>query len=311
MTVTRFDTGGSGTRERCAVALGWFDGLHAGHTALIAKTVETARENGLAAAVWTFEGSKKAGSDSSPGFILPDGEKAERLKAAGIDLLFSAGFAEMKDLTAEDFVKKILIDKCGAETALCGFNYRFGAGGAGNADVLSELMAKEGKRTVVLPPVKIGGRTVSSTLIRALLSDGRPDEAALLLGRPFSLRAEITHGRRVGHKLGFPTLNQPFPDGGFIPRHGVYVTEVTIDGKVCRAVSNVGVHPTFGECDRAVCESNLLSGDPGECYGEIAETRFLRFLRPEIRFDGAEELKRRIALDISAANDYFQDGKIR
>ena len=287
------------------MALGWFDGLHVGHAALIAKTVETARKNGLSAAVWTFEGSKKAGSDSSPGFILSDGEKAERLKAAGIDLLFSAGFSEMKDLTAEDFVKKILIGRCGCEIALCGFNYRFGAGGAGTAGILSELMAKEGKSTIVLPPVNIGGRAVSSTSIRAMLSEGKPDEAAILLGRPFSLIAEITHGRRVGHKLGFPTLNQPFPDGMLIPRHGVYITEVTIDGKTYRAVSNVGVHPTFGECGRVVCESNLLSGNPGECYGKTAETRFIRYIRPEIRFDGAEELKRRITLDITAANEYF------
>ena len=306
MTVARFDTSGSAAQKDCAMALGWFDGLHIGHTALIGKTVEAARENGLSAAVWTFEGCKKAGSDSSPGFILSDGGKAELLRGLGIDTVFSAELSEMKDMSAEDFVRDVVIGRCRCEIALCGFNYRFGSGGAGNADTLSELMRAEGKRAFILPPVKADGETASSTLVRSFLAGGRPEKAAAILGRPFSLSAPVAHGRRVGHKLGFPTINQSFPEGGLIPLHGVYVTEVTVAGKTYRAVSNVGVHPTFGECRSAVCESNLLSGDPGECYGETAETRFLSFIRPERRFDSAELLRVQIEKDIIRANEYFE-----
>ena len=301
MIETRFSTDKG---ARCAIALGWFDGMHKGHVALVEKTVETARENGLCAAVWTFTGSKKAGSGNSPGFILPDGEKAEMLRSLGADVVYSAGLDEVRDLTPEEFVKDTVIGRCGADVALCGFNYRFGAGGAGTADDLTSLMRSFGKDAVTVPPVVSGGETVSSTAVRGYLTGGRPDRAAELLGRPFSLKSAVAHGRRIGHKLGIPTLNQSFPEGSLVPKYGVYVTNVTVDGVSFRAVSNVGVRPTFGEGGPAVCESNIIAGDPGECYGRTVKTEFLFFLRSERRFDSEELLKAQIADDISNAKKY-------
>ena len=286
------------------MALGWFDGLHIGHSALIEKTVETARSHRLFAAVWTFEGSKKAGRDTAPGFILSDGEKSDLLRGLGADILYAADFYEMKDVSPEDFVSRIVIDRCRCDIALCGFNYRFGAGGSGNAETLVSLMRAHGKDAVVMPPVDIDGVTVSSTAIKRYLADGMPDAAAKLLGRPFSLTSAVGHGRRIGHRLGIPTLNQTFPEGAFVPKHGVYVSTVTVGERVFRAVSNVGVRPTFGEDGPVVCESNILSDDPGECYGRTVKTGFLYYIRPEKRFDSEERLKAQIKEDISFAMAY-------
>ena len=301
MTETRLSIGAAGG---CAAALGWFDGLHTGHIALIRATVETAAKNGLSAAVWTFEGSKNAGSGFSPGFILSDAEKADILRKEGISVLFSERFSDVRDLTCEEFVDRVLIGRCRCEIALCGFNYRFGRGGAGDAGELVRLMESRGKRAVVMPPVTADGATVSSSAIRSLLAEGDAAAAAKLLGRPFSLTSQIVHGRRIGHRLGFPTLNQSFPEGGFVPRYGVYAADVAVGGRVYRAVSNVGVRPTFGG-GPAVCESHLLAGDPGECYGMTAVTRFLSFIREETAFGSEKLLKDQIVLDVAAAEEYF------
>ena len=285
--------------ERSCVALGFFDGVHRGHRAVIDACC--AAKGSDTAAVLTFRESPAAAlGGSAPPLLTDNSRKAALCADAGVDAVIFADFDAIRDLSPADFVRLILKDRLRARRVFCGYNYRFGRCGAGDTDALVRLCAQEGIEATVVPSVYLDREAVSSTRIRRLIAEGGIEDANRLLGYPYALCGEIAGGNRIGTALGYPTVNIPIPDGLCVPRCGVYASRVTIDGRVYRGATNIGVHPTVGASPVPLCETFLIDYPGGELYGRAASCELLRFIRPERRFSGAEELRRQVEQDIAA-----------
>lgn len=285
---------------KSSVALGNFDGLHAGHRKVVSLCLEGAAR-GLIPTVLTFmyERGGNAGEE-----ILPSDRKIELLEQLGVRQLYLLDFAAIRDFSPEKFVDDILIGVCRAEEACCGFNFTFGCGGTAGSAELSALLAQRGRKARVAGAVLAGGAPVSSTRIRGLICEGRVDEAAALLGRPFSFCSPVLHGRRLGRRLGTPTANQAVPERSVKPRFGVYVSRVRLaDGTEWAGVTNVGVKPTVGS-DRILAETWMPLYRGPELYGKTVRTDLLKFLRPERRFGSVAELRAQILKDGEAASAF-------
>ncbi len=285
------------------LCLGNFDGVHLGHTALLSRTIALRERDfpGASTAVFCFSTlSSDHLSADRIGHLTTLAEKLRYVAAHGIEYAILCEFSSVRHLSPKEFVTDILKDLCAAKGVVCGFNYRFGFGGSGTAKDLKALF--EGTVSVC-DAVLDESEPISSTRIRRLLTDGEADEAARLMGHPYILESEVLHGKALGRQWGIPTVNQAFPKTALIPRHGVYVTDCIVDGKSYRAVTNVGLRPTVEDANAANCESYLLDFE-GDLYGRTVETRFLSFLRPEMRFSSPEELIEQIGRDIQFARNY-------
>lgn len=278
--------------NKTVIALGSFDGVHKGHTELIKKAVSTANAATAVAAVWTFDDYVPKNASKH---IIPVSKRAELFKALGVQVVFTCAFDEVRDMSAEEFVKNVLVDGCGAEYAVCGYNFRFGKNASADAKQLSGLMQRYGGGGIILDKVCVDGIPVSSTEIKKALSDGDIKTANAMLGREFSIEMPVIHGNSIGKTLGFPTINQDYPEGLVMLKHGVYACETVIDGKEYKAVTDVGVKPTVGS-DRVCCESFILDYD-GDLYGKTVNLRFSGFIRPEIKFASLDLLTEQIAID--------------
>ena len=288
------ETGGT------AVAIGFFDGVHRGHRAVIGAAVEEAEKRGLRPAVFSFSTAEDALPVKGGAKLLQSGEQKRRaLAALGVDVLIEPDFAAIRDFDPERYAVEILFRALGAWVVSCGYDYRFGKGVSAGARELSRFLRPFGVEVLEIPAVLDGGEAVSSTRIRAAVENGEAEEAERLLGRPFALELEVAHGRRLGHQLGFPTANQPLPKRLICPKYGVYATAAEIGGRWFPGVTNVGVKPTVGS-DGVCAESYFLDFD-GDLYGKTVETNFLSFLRPERKFPSLDALKEQIALDARRA----------
>ena len=292
----------------CALCLGNFDGVHRGHRALIEemKKKNAERENRLPMGALLFSAPPSSFLLSSqiPQLTTLD-EKLELLREAGLHFVILYDFETLKDLSPDEFVQHILIGQCNCRLAICGFNYTYGSKGSGNVDTLSKTFGSQPGRTLsVVPAVMDGRHCVSSSVIRTMLEQGHPEDAARLLGRPFFLTGTVIDGRHVGTGMGFPTANLSFPEGGLIPAHGVYLSMIRIARRTYAGISNVGTRPTFDDGDTVNCETYLFDYN-GDLYGKTLRVSFLRFLRAEKQFASMEALKEQIRLDIARAKDYL------
>ena len=268
----------------CALALGSFDGLHRGHMAVIRAATQWQWEPGA----FTFPSSPAGGS----GVVTPR-DKRKLLEAAGLKRVYSIPFAQVRDIEAEDFVRRILAGRCRAKALCCGEDFRFGRGAAGDVDLLSGLCRELGLELQVVPPVLEGGEKVSSTRIRAAVEAGDIPLAGRLLGRPFGFSLEVIHGNHIGGSLlGTPTINQAIPEGFVLPRFGVYASWCRVGGEYFYGVTNVGVKPTVGS-DKVLAET-WMPDFSGDLYGKRVRVFLLEFLRPERKFDSMEALKEAI-----------------
>ena len=294
------------SEKETAVALGNFDGVHLGHRKVISLALEEAA-NGLVPTVLTFSANPlEALGGESGGKILSREEKIRVFEELGVGQLYLLDFETVRDLSAEKFVRNVLGGTLRAKKACCGFNFTFGKGGTAGSDALCRLCAEEGIRTAVAEAVMAGGTPVSSTRIRGLIENGRAEEAAELLGRAFAYESPVLHGRRLGRKLGTPTLNQAVPEGFVLPKFGVYVSNVTLpDGAQYAGVTNVGVKPTVGS-DAILAETWMPDYRGDELYGRTVRTELLRFLRPERRFSGIDELREAIRKDGAKAREFYR-----
>ena len=291
-----------------AIALGFFDGLHLGHTALLTECVEFAKEHGLSADVFTFRDHPKnimSGKMLIPR-LMPEPEKLDRLKVLGVDRVFDFDFEDhFHTMPPEDFAKTLLADAFCAKAVFCGFNFRFGANAAGTPGILKQIGEGIGFDTFIMDPVYVAGRLVSSTLIRRCINSGDVEPAGRLLGREYSLSGIVEKGRGLGQGFGFPTANF-YPDMDMtLPAHGVYITETAADGEIYPSVSNVGICPTIKIEGSLRIETHLLDRDI-DLYGKVITVLFKKMLRKERRFEGEEALKKQIAADAFAARQYFQ-----
>ena len=283
---------------KTVVAVGNFDGVHKGHQALIKKAAELAEELGAEPAVWSFE--RYTPRSSGVSIILPEDRNA-LFGEYGAKRVFLSRYEDVSEYCAERFVKEVLIEKCGAVCTVCGYNFRFGKNASAGADELKKLMEKYGGASYTVEPVKVGGETVSSTSVRGYLSEGEPEKAAKLLGRPYYINLPVVHGRHLGTKLGFPTINQVFPKGLIVPRYGAYACVAEIGGKRYKAASNVGIRPTVDGAG-IISETHII-GFGGDLYSCTIKVEFMEFLRPEKKFASLHELKTQIAADVKQASE--------
>ena len=277
-------------------ALGFFDGVHRGHRAVIGSCI--AEKGSSPCVVLTFrESPAKALGRPTPTLLTDNEKKAELLAQIGVDEVIFADFNTVKDLSPQAFVTAILRDKLHAEKVTCGFNYHFGQGGAGDTALLTKLCEEQGIAVEVKEPVFCDGEQISSSLIRRCIADGRIEKANNLLGYPYAIEGAIDSGNHIGSAMGFPTVNIPIGEGLTVPRYGVYASAITIDGRRYRGATNIGVHPTVGAHDVPLCETFLLDFGGGDLYGKKATCELTAFVREEKRFASMDELGAQIKKD--------------
>lgn len=281
-----------------AVALGIFDGAHLGHQAVITAAAAT----GYPCAVYTFRPGTVTTKPSQP-LICPQ-ETIRRMELSGVEELFEADFAAVQPLTPAEFVEEVLCGQLHAAAVSCGFNYRFGKGGAGDAALLTSLCAARGIPVTVVPPVEMDGVIVSSTAVRQAIADGNLDVARRLLGYNYCLHLPVENGQKLGRRLGTPTINQVLPPDNLFPPFGVYASCAIADGKIYPAVTNIGRRPTVGA--QAPLAETYIDGFSGDLYGQTVTVYPLRRLRNEQKFSTLEALKAQVQADAADARRLFE-----
>ncbi len=286
---------------KTAVALGFFDGVHEGHKAVINAAVKYSRENNIPAVVWTFINSPKKTALS----ITDNDERKALFEAQGVDILIAFPFSEdVKGLTKDEFVNTVLKDCLNAEKVFCGFNYSFGAGGKGTPEELKKLCESQGIFVEISDEISVQDETVSSTKIREYIENGFPEKAGRLLGRPYSINGTVSHGKKLGRTLGFPTANIKIGENKVIPKDGVYFTVTEFEGKRFYGITNIGTNPTVEDTQRRA--ENFIFDFDGDLYGKEIKIEFLKYIRGEKKFDSVETLAKQVKKDIETAKGYME-----
>ncbi|MFN2615373.1 MAG: bifunctional riboflavin kinase/FAD synthetase [Actinomycetota bacterium] len=287
---------------RAAVTIGVFDGVHRGHQALMREVLQRARENDAIPVVVTFDRHPLSviAPDKEPAVITTLRQRARAMGDVGIGAILVLRFDdELRHLSAEDFVKRVLVDTLGCVHAVVGANFRFGFQQQGTIETLSDLGAKYGFGvTIFALQTARTEDVVSSSLIRRHIAEGKVEEAAAELTRPFRLEGYVEHGAGRGKTLGFPTANLRIPGRMLLPRLGVYAGWLDVDGARLPAVINVGLNPTFGDRDTPIVEAYALDFD-GDLYGKVVELEFTHRLRDEMKFESADALVEQIKQDVA------------
>lgn len=291
--------------NNCVLAFGNFDGVHKGHQHLLNSAKRYAKEKGLAFGVYTFSDSPKfANADHSVLSLL--GYRLSFINEfCNPDFVYLEHFDDVKNMNPEMFVRYI-IDKFGCLCTFCGENFSFGKDAMGKSDDLVRLMRESFKDAVIVESLKQGGVVVSSTHIRSLLAVGKADEAGELLGAPYGFTSKVVHGAHLGHRLGFPTINQIIPKELVLPKFGVYSTIVIVDGKEYMGVTNFGVKPTVSADNTPVAETYIIDFN-GDVYDKFIGIYFCKKLRDEKKFSSLDELKENIAANVEETKRYFKE----
>ena len=287
--------------EANILCLGNFDGVHYAHRSLLgeAKRLKNEKMPNASVGVFCFEGlSTDFLSTDPPKHLTTLDQKLKYFADEGMDFAYIADFPSLQELSPEAFINDILIAQCNGKAVVCGYNYRFGKGGAGTYQLLQEVFSEE--NVISVPPIHRDGDIVSSTRIRQLLSVGKVREANALLTVPFSITAPVEHGKGLGHQLGAPTFNQTPSDELLIPARGVYLTCSTIANQNYYGLTNIGTHPTVDVDATLNIETHLLDFE-GDLYQKKICVEFIDYIRPEFRFESLEELQKQIQKDIKAA----------
>ena len=292
------------------IALGFFDGVHLGHAALLRLTRRRADELGIPAAVLTFDTHPDTLVYHQPVPLINTLEDRKYLlkEKFSMDEVILAHFDRaMMEMPWEAFVEDYLLGKLGAKHVVCGHDFSFGYRGQGTPDKLRRLCAQRGVGVNVVDKVSLGGITVSSTHIRQLIRQGDMEAAAQMLGHRHFLSGEVLHGKELGRRLGFPTANLALPEGLIAPAYGVYATLVTLpDGTVHPAVTNVGVRPTVHDQLGRLVEAWILDCT-AELYGETIRVEFFTRLRGEKKFDSLEALREEVLRNAAETRAFFQN----
>lgn len=281
-----------------SIALGFFDGVHIAHKKIIEATVRYAQKNSFSPVALTFDRSPL--EILSPGkvrYLTDSKEKAELIKALGADMQVLTLSKELLALSPEEFVRNILVSEFGIKHAVCGFNYRFGKGGSGDTNTLTELGKKYGFTVEVCDKVMYDEADVSSSRIRKLLDEGNISLANKLLGRNYSLCGTVTEGKHLGKTLGFPTANVFFKPDRATLLCGVYETAVFIDGIKLPAITNVGINPTVG--GEKMRSETFIPDFSEDIYDKEIKIEFIDFIRKETKFENLELLKKQINEDVN------------
>ncbi len=293
---------------RSGITLGKFDGLHRGHQKLI-NCIKERQSRDCRTVIFTFDVAPKSFMlHTSPKFLLTYEERRELAEGLGVDILTECPFTEeLMHMEPEAFVKEYLVDRLHGEYLAVGPDFRFGYQRKGTPQLLQELGMVYGFYTEIVEKEKYGNRDISSTYVREELEKGHMEEVNRLLGYIYFTKGEIVHGRQLGRTIGIPTANLIPPSIKKLPPNGVYITESVIQGKTYQGITNVGYKPTVKENFLGV-ETYLFSCHE-DLYGQEAEVKFYRYLRPELKFSSLEELKIQMMRDIQTGKEYFQQKK--
>ena len=292
------------------MALGFFDGIHVGHAALINKIKQRAEETGAEPAVLTFDVHPDNLVFKKTVPLINSAEDRENIlsRCFGIDDVVVIHFNQrVMHMDWQDFIDE-LIDEMNLRWIVVGHDFCFGYKGLGTAEKLKAYCAERGVGCDIIPAVCRDGVVVSSTLIRQLIETGEMEKANEYLGHPHTLTDVIRTGYHLGTKMGTPTINMSFPQGVIIPRHGVYAAMAYIDGQEYMSVTNVGIRPTVSDSGNVNVESFLLDFC-GNLYGHLPlelDAKGVIFLRPERKFDDVNELAAQIKSDAQTTREYFE-----
>ena len=289
------------------IALGFFDGVHLGHQALMKTTRERAAALGAVPSVISFDQHPDTLVRGVPVPLINSvaGRKELIGRIGGIDDVIMIHFDERFMHTPwQDFLR-IVKEELGAVHLVIGYDFCCGWRGEGTAARIAQWCAENGLGCDAIGKVVLDGVTVSSTYIRSLVADGEMEKADRYLGHPHVLIDTVGYGYRIGRQIGAPTINTRIPEGVIVPRHGVYATRVWLPDGAHAAVTNIGVRPTFGEGNELTVESNILDFS-GDLYGAQIRLEFFAFLRDERRFESAEALRREIEKNIEQTRRYFR-----
>ncbi len=317
----------SHTDTKRVIALGFFDGVHVGHGALLSLCAKRAAELGAVPAAFTFDVHPSALilHDQVPLLSTPADRAGLMERYYGIREVIVAHYGEaMMRMPWRDFVTRFLVKEHGAVHVVAGHDFHFGYKGEGNPQRLTELCAELGVGCDIVPKVELDGVTVSSTHIRNLIAQGEMAEAVRFLGHPHVLTGTVLHGKGLGGRLGFPTANLTFPAGLLIPAHGVYATKIWVlpdypdnheplgpqhlpgEGPY-PAVTNVGVRPTVEDERTLKAEPYILDGFHGDLYGRTVRLEFFHYLRPERKFDSLDDLRAEVLRNAQQTLDFFAE----
>ena len=288
-------------REKTAVAIGKFDGIHVGHKELLSKILDK-KKDGLKATVFTFDPSPEEFFVGHPVTqLFTREEKLKAFKELGVDILV---MFPLNDETAatdpEEFVRRILVDELKASYIAAGSDVSFGDKGKGDSKLLERLGKELSYELCIIDKVKIDGEEVSSTRVRNAVSDGDMDLTNRLLGTEYSVSGIVEHGNHLGRTIGVPTVNILPPAMKLLPPYGVYSSTVKVGGNEFKGMTNIGRKPTVSEKEKVGVETYIYDFDR-DVYGEYIEVVLHSFVRPEIKFDNMEQLKKQIQQDIKNA----------
>jgi len=285
-----------------AIALGFFDGVHLGHSKLLERTLDIAKNNNLTAAVYTFD---RHPSSLLTGKTVPlinttqDREYLIRQKYNISDIIIDTFDNDLMSIPWQSFIRDILVGKYNAHYLIAGYDYKFGYKGQGNAEILMAESKALGLGCEIVEKVMLNDVAVSSTYIRGLIAEGDMNRASLYLNHPHILSGRVIQGKQLGRTLGIPTVNLPLPPNIQQPALGVYATRVHIDGidVPYMGVTNVGTRPTVTSDSTILVETYIIDFE-GDLYGKDIRLEFLDYIRPEINFSDLTELKNQVLTDI-------------
>lgn len=297
--------------EKRVIALGFFDGVHLGHGALLRRVGEKAAELGAVPAAVTFDTHPENLILKTPAVPLLSSplDRAELMRRFyGIREVIVAHFDErMMHMPWREFVTDYLAGEHGAVHLVAGHDFHFGYKGEGNPERLQALCGELGIGCDIIPKVVQDHITISSTYIRTLVAQGEMERANQFLGHPHTLTNRVAHGKKIGTTtLGFPTVNLLIPQGVIVPAYGVYATRVWFDGQCRCAVTNVGVRPTVEDNDGHVTVEGFILDFDGDLYGHEIRMEFYKYLRPEQKFASMQALADEIRHNAQQTRDYFR-----
>ena len=282
-----------------SLALGYFDGVHIGHQAVIKNAVNFAKQNGGKSAVITFKDHPCCFFHGvCPKYILTREYREKFIADLGVDYLYELDFEKLAGLSAEEYLENILIKHFSPKSISTGFNHNFGHNKTGDVKFLERESVKYNYKYFALPPQKYDGEVISSTKIRKLLSDGQIDTANKMLGRNFIIEGTVIKGRQIGRTIGFRTANILYPIELIDIPFGVYSVLVNYASQTYQGIANFGVRPTVNG-QGALLEVHILDFEK-DIYGEVLEVKFIKMLRTERKFDSLDSLKQQISRDIKS-----------
>lgn len=286
------------SNENLAIALGFFDGVHLGHKAVINAAVDYAKKNNIKSAVVTFRQSPYVALNNvKPNYIITLEEKIKAIKKLGVDYLYLSDFTEdLAKQTASDYLKN-LVDDLHPKMIATGFNHYFGYNKSGGVDYLRLMQQEYEYEFKEINPIKLNEDVISSTAIRKALSNGDIPKANSMLGYRFYVKNEVIKGRQIGRTIGFKTANLKMPEKMINIPDGVYAVEVEVLGKKHMGIANFGSNPTVTDDSQKLLEVHIIDFNQ-DIYGELVKVSFLVKIRNEKKFQSLTELKTQIEKDI-------------